>query len=159
MEQHYSHFKMPKTISEKSIGHLHLLDKVYFQQYLMSFSGIIPPTEADAVANLIINELSSAEGKPEKLDQTRRYIKDLPALIYSLDENTPFEDITKELKEIKYNDSDVQKIANLATRAAVSVRAGEYELSVTPNPTPEQLRAIKTLTETVKKQIASIQPK
>lgn len=159
MEQHYPHFEMPETITEKSVEKLNMLDKVYLPTYIMSFSGIIPPTEADAVLNLIINELSESKGKPEELAKKRKYISDLPKLIYSLEENVSFEEITRGLKEVEYSDSDIRNIANLATRACIAVRAGEYEMSVTPNLTPAQIKAIKTLTELVKRQKQDLQPK
>ncbi len=148
MEQHYPHFEMPKDYSYHLESDLALVDQMSFKTYLQAFSGIIPPQEVEPVANLIVNTLCASQNpNPEDLNNSRRYIKVLPNVIYLLDANIPFHKIIEGLKAEGFSDADIAEISQIATSAAVSVRAGEFTIATNPGLSDDDLKAVEALTK------------
>ncbi len=148
MEQHYPHFEMPKDYSYHLESDLALVDQMSFKTYLQAFSGIIPPQEVEPVANLIVNTLCASQNPtPEDLNNSRRYIKVLPNVIYLLDANIPLHKIIEGLKAEGFSDDDIAEISQIATSAAVSVRAGEFTIATNPGLSDDDLKAVEALTK------------
>ena len=152
MEQHYPHFEMPKDYTYHLEADLKLVDQMGFPNYLQAFSGVIPPQEVEPVANLIVNTLRQCQNKTEQdLNNSRRYIKVLPNVLYLLDANIPLHKIIEGLKNEGFSDEDIAEISQIATSAAVSVRAGELTIATNPGLDKEELDAIAALTSLAQK--------
>lgn len=148
MEQHYPHFEMPQNYKYHLDADLKLIDQMSFPTYLQAFSGVIPPQEVEPVANLIVNTLRQCQNKTEQdLNNSRRYIKVLPNVIYLLDANVPLHKIVEGLKAEGFSDEDIAQISQIATSAAVSVRAGEFAIATNPGLDKDELDAIEALTK------------
>lgn len=151
MEQHYPYFKMPKNYDYHLTSNMNLLDKLKFEQYLMGFSGYIPPEKAEGMGNMIVNGLQQAkQTSAETLDKMRVYIAKLPQLIYLLEEpEVSFDEITAELKKEGFTPEDIATLSRMATTAKVAERAGQYTIATNPKLDRKSLKAIQTIDKIV----------